>query len=193
MAKMEIVDSPRREMSTGLLGWYESAMRFIAGSTMAVIVAIMIVQVIARYVFNASLIWAEELCRYILIWQTFLLIGIAYQYGELVILDLLRSRLSPLVHLLVRIVVAVPVGFFLYLMTVHGLANALRYTAQTVPAVDFIWTSLFGVPASLPIFWVYVAVPVGCAILLAHYVGHILYDLYTVVAGTAGGAKSNQA
>ena len=190
---MEIVDSPRREISTGLLGWYERMMRFIAGSSMAVIVAIMIVQVIARYVFNASLIWAEELCRYILIWQTFLFIGIAYQYGELVILDLLRSRLSPFAHLLVRIVVAVPVGLFLYLMIVHGLANAGRYSAQVVPAVDFIWTSLFGEPANLPIFWVYVAVPVGCAILLAHYVGHILYDLYTAVAGPSCGATRNRA
>ena len=41
-------------------------MRFLAGTSMLAIVVIMIVQVFARYVLNASLIWAEELCRYIL-------------------------------------------------------------------------------------------------------------------------------
>ena len=56
--------------------------------------------------------------------------------------------------MLVRAVVAVPVCIFLYLMIVHGFANAGRYAAQNVPAIDFIWTSLFGVPANLPIFWV---------------------------------------
>src|SRR6187200_260421 len=61
-----------------ILVWYRNAMRLFAGTSMLAIVVIMIVQVFARYVLNASLIWAEELCRYVLIWQSFLLIGIAY-------------------------------------------------------------------------------------------------------------------
>lgn len=190
---MDETEPRTREPSAGLMLFYERAMRFVAGSSMAAIVGIMIVQVIARYGFNASLIWAEELCRYILIWQTFLLIGIAYHYGELVILDVFGSRISPLARILIRIVVSIPVCFFLYLMIKHGLTYAGRYTAQNVPAIDFIWTSLFGRPAELPIFWVYVAVPVGCALLLAHFVGNILYDLYRLVAPHPADAHEHRA
>ncbi len=143
---------------------------------MLAIVVIMIVQVFARYVLNASLIWAEELCRYILVWQSFLLIGIAYYQGELIVLDVLSSRMSPTVRFVLRLLVAIPVCYFLYLIVKHGLIFAGRYQAQTIPAIDFIWTSLVGKPAQVPIFWVYVSVPTGCAILLVHILAGLAYD-----------------
>ena len=170
---------PRREPA--FLSWYGTLMRFFAGTSMLAIVVIMIVQVFARYVLNASLIWAEELCRYILIWQSFLLIGIAYHQGELVILDVLSGRVSPAVRFLIRLLVAIPVCYFLYLLVSYGIVNAGRFKAQTIPAIDFIWMSIFGHPAQLPIFWVYVSVPVGCAILLAHYVASLASDGYALL------------
>jgi TRAP-type C4-dicarboxylate transport system permease small subunit len=163
------------------LAAYLRVMRVLAGSSMLAIVIIMITQVIARYVFNASLIWAEELCRYILIWQSFLLIGIAHHQGELIVLDMLPAKLSPTVRLLIRLIVALPVCYFLYLMVRNGIVHAGRFNAQTIPAIDFIWTSLVGKPAHVPVFWVYVAVPVGCAILLAHIVANLANDALTLV------------
>lgn len=174
-----------------ILAWYRHAMRFVAGTSMAAIVVIMIVQVFARYVLNASLIWAEELCRYILIWQSFLLIGIAYHQGELIVLDVLSSRTSPLVRLMIRVLVALPVCFFLYLMVSHGIVHAGRFKAQTIPAIDFIWTSLVGRPAHLPIFWVYVSVPVGCAILLIHILAGLLGDAFALLTSRAPRQASN--
>jgi TRAP-type C4-dicarboxylate transport system permease small subunit len=156
-------------------------MRFFAGTSMLAIVVIMIVQVFARYVLNASLIWAEELCRYILIWQSFLLIGIAYHQGDLIVLDVLPAKTSPAVRLLIRLLVALPVCWFLYLMVSHGIVYAGRFKGQTIPAIDFIWTSLVGTPAHLPIFWVYVSVPVGCAILLIHILAGLVGDAFTLL------------
>ncbi|MBD0415085.1 TRAP transporter small permease [Oryzicola mucosus] len=166
-----------------LFHFYANAIKFIAGSSMLVIVVIMIVQVAARYLFNASLIWAEELCRYILIWQTFLLIGFAYHQGELVALDMLGKRVNPYVKLLIRFIVSAPVCVFLYFIIVSGWNNAVRFTGQSIPAVDFIWTSLTGAPAGLPVFWVYVAVPVGCSVLLIHFVVRFALDAYRVATG----------
>ena len=154
----------------GLIGWYFRALVFLAGASTLMIVAIMLVQIIARYVFNSSLIWAEELCRYILVWQTFLLIGIAYHQGELAILDMLTGHVSRRVRFFIRLIVYIPVAFFLYLLIKHGIVHAGRFSRQTIPAIDFIWTSLTGKPAGLTVFWIYVAAPVGCAILLAHLV-----------------------
>jgi TRAP-type C4-dicarboxylate transport system permease small subunit len=167
------------------LSLYGRVMRFLAGTSMLAIVVIMIVQVFARYVLNASLIWAEELCRYILIWQSFLLIGIAYQQGELIVLDMLSGKLSPSVRFLIRLLVSLPVCYFLYLMVRHGIVYAGRFQAQTIPAIDFIWTSLVGKPAHVPIFWVYVSVPVGCAILLVHFAAGLASDAFTLLTSKA--------
>ena len=46
---------------------YVGTIRLLAGLCMTLIVGIMIAQVFARYVVGDSLIWAEELCRYLLI------------------------------------------------------------------------------------------------------------------------------
>jgi TRAP-type C4-dicarboxylate transport system permease small subunit len=166
-------------------------MRFLAGTSMLAIVVIMVVQVFARYVLNASLIWAEELCRYILIWQSFLLIGIAYHQGELVALELLSGKVTPAVRFLIRLLVTLPVCYFLYLMVRHGIVHAGRFQAQTIPAIDFIWTSLFGRPAHLPVFWVYVSVPLGCAILLVHVVAGLLGEAVTLFGSRPSSATAN--
>ena len=152
-----------------LLRLYESTMRFLAGSSMLLITVIMLVQVVARYVFNASLIWAEELCRYILIWQTFLFISMAFRQGELVAVDILTQLMPAKLLYLLRLLVAVPIALFLYLMMKHGYDFAGRFTRQTIPAVDFIWMSLTGRPAGLTVIWIYISVAVGMALLLIHF------------------------
>jgi len=174
----------------GLLGVYFKALIAFAGASTAVVVAIMLVQIVARYVFNSSLIWAEELCRYILVWQTFLLIGIAYHQGELAILDMLSGRVPPKMRFLIRLVVYIPVAIFLYLMIQHGLVHAGRYTRQVIPAVDFIWTSLTGHPAGVTVFWIYVSVPVGCAILLLHLVFGLFDEARRAFGGEAEGTPA---
>lgn len=166
-----------------LFSGYERTIRFLAGASMGLIVVVMVVQVIARYVFNSSLIWAEELCRYILVWQTFLFIGYAYHRGELVILDLFSSRVRPSVYMAIRVATAVPVTIFLYLIIDSGIGHALRFGAQMIPAIDFIWMSLTGDELRVPVFWIYVAVPLGCAILLIHFLGRLAYDTWCIATG----------
>lgn len=176
----------------GLVGAYLKFMTALAGLSMGAVITIMITQVIARYVFNASLIWAEELCRYILVWQTFLFIGVAYHYGELAILDILSNLVGPRMRLLIRTLVALPVMYFLFLLIQTGLVHASRFKRQTIPAIDFIWTSLTGAPAHLPVFWIYVSVPIGCGILLVHFALSLLDDARHVLRPTRV-ASSNQA
>jgi len=155
---------------------YEGLMRFLAGSSMALIAVIMLVQVVARYGFNASLIWAEELCRYILIWQTFLFISMAFRAGELVAVDILTMHLSPRVLFMLRLAVSVPIVIFLALMVKYGYVYASRFSRQTIPAIDFIWNSMTGRNAGLTIIWIYISVAVGMALLLVHFVISLYVD-----------------
>lgn len=168
---MSVDNTPVRP--TGLWGGYLRALDAIGGAALAVIVVVIMVQVVMRYVFNASLIWAEELCRYILVWITFLLIGLAFQRGELIAVDLLTARLRPWWRFAFKLVVMVPLLVFLGYIVVNGYRFASRMGVQTLPAFDFIWSALTRQPdaeAEISVFWVYISVAVGCALLILHLV-----------------------
>ena len=156
---------------------------------MGAIVVIMIVQVFARYVLNDSLIWAEELCRYLLIWITFLFIGIAYQRGEFIAVDVLPDALTPRWRFILKLVVTVPVLVFLWLMVTNGYTHATRFSGQVIPAIDFLWSSLTGERVKVPIVWVYISVPIGSALLMLHIVASLLVDARKAFA-KAGDAAS---
>ncbi len=179
------LDHPASTARTGPLGWYVRAMRVLAGTSMLTIVVIMTTQVVARYVFNASLIWAEELCRVLLVWQTFLFVGLAYQRGELVAVDVLPELLRPKLRLALKIVVSIPVLAFLWLMAVNGYDYASRFHNQVIPAVDFISMSVSGEGLGVSVFWVYVSVCVGSALLGLHVLASIVGDALEVLAGRA--------
>lgn len=157
------------------LKWYFHLLYFLASSSMAAIAIIMVVQVIARYVFNASLIWAEELCRYILIWITFLFAGLAYHKGELVAVDFVPELLSKRARYILKTIVTLPVFAFLWLMVINGYEYSERFAAQKIPALDFIWMSLSGGQSlNVSISWIYHSVTIGSALLFIH----ILLALY---------------
>jgi len=168
-----------------LVAVYEKTIRFLAGSMMAAIVVIMIAQVTARYVFGASLIWAEELCRYILIWMTFLLLGMSYRSGEFITLEMLPAVINVGARRVLRIVMAVPTLIFLAMMAWAGWSYSSRFGNQTIPALDFIWTSLRGEPLQLSIRWVYVSVSVGCWLLFVHILIDAIVSFRQLVRGEA--------
>lgn len=153
---------------------YVRTIRLLAGVSMALIVAIMITQVFFRYVLGGSLIWAEELCRYLLIWQTFLVLGLAYSRGEFVTLDFVPAALPPRGRWILRAVMAVPIVAFLLIMAWYGYDFASRFDRQTIPALDFIWTSLSGEPLGLSIRWVYVSVTVGLGLMSLHVIADLV-------------------
>ncbi|WP_323039637.1 TRAP transporter small permease [Gemmobacter sp.] len=160
---------------SGVVSTYLLILRLVAGLSMAIIVVVMIAQVWARYVMGGSLIWAEELCRYLLVWQTFLVLGLAYSKGEFVSLDFLPNALSDRGKWVLKAVTAVPVVIFLAVIARYGADYASRFNNQTIPALDFIWGSLFGRPLGLSIRYVYVSVSVGSALMILH----VLADLVT--------------
>ena len=160
-----------------LIAWYEAAIAFLAGISMLTIVVVMAVQVVMRYLFNSSLIWAEELCRYILIWQTFLLVGLAYQKGELVAVEIVPLMLKPGWRIVLKSLAAIPILIFLWLMTVNGTVYAGRLQMQKIPALDFIWMSITGNEIGVSIWWVYISVAVGSALLGLHVIGSIVADI----------------
>lgn len=141
----------------------------LAAAMMAAIALIMTVQVFYRYFLSGSLIWAEELCRYLLVWMTFLFAGAAFQRGDLVAVELLTSAVSTRVRRWLLAPAYAVTTVFLSVLVYFGWQYAARNSIQGVPALDFIAQALFGRDSGISIFWIYVSLPLGCAILAIHF------------------------
>ena len=141
----------------------------IKGLTVAMIVTLlvlMIIEVVLRYGFSTSLIWAEEACRYLLIWTSFLAAVLAYERGELANVEILRRRLPRRAGLAVAIAANILSVGLLAVLVYYGWVFASRVGGQPIPAMRFLLGDLFGPGFPVPrMFWVYVALPSGMALL----------------------------
>ena len=130
---------------------------------MAVMVAMVFANVVSRYVWNYSYIWAEELSQYIMVWITFLGAGLALREGRHVAVELLQDRLPTKVKRWTRRLVVLFIIVFLLVLVVVGLQFSLFAMEQETPVM------------TIPLGYPYLAVPLGALILLAH-IGFVYRD-----------------
>lgn len=160
------------KLSGRLAALQRTYVRVVGGTAVAMMAATVIitcVQVFCRYFLNMSIIWAEEVCRYLLIWTTFVAIGLAFQRGELASMDMLIEKLSHKIRVALLVPAYLVSAVFLMVVAYHGWHYAMINRIQVIPAADFIAQSLVGRDSGLTIFWIYVAVPFGCTLLAVHF------------------------
>ncbi len=164
---------------------YTAAMMALGCSLLAGIVIIMGVQVFYRYVLNDSLIWAEEMCRYFLVWITFLFLGLAYQKGEMISLSILLCRVPRNAQIVLTVFAHLVSIAFLAAIIWYGYEFAEGNSLQTLPAFDFVWSSIAGARKTLGIssFWLYGAIPVGAALLALHMAVMLVVRIRQLLAG----------
>ncbi len=123
---------------------------------MAGMALLVIANVIARYAFNHSFVWAEELSRYMMIWVGFLGSGLVLRAGAHiaveVLQDLLPRRAAQALRLAVLLVMLVCIGAMLWL----GVQYVQFAWGQESPVLN--WN--FGV--------IYLAIPIGAVLMLLH-------------------------
>ena len=149
-------------------GYLRTIGALVAGM-MAITVVVTCLQVIYRYVLNDALIWAEEICRYLLVWTSFLAAGLAFQRGELSSMDLLGGVMPRWLRALLLLPAYLAAVAFLLMLAWYGWDYAQTNSSQAMPAADFISQSLLGRDSGLSIWWVYVSVPVGSVLLALHF------------------------
>lgn len=173
------------EKSVAGRGWlatvvavYRCTFLGLAAAAMAAIVAIMSVQIFFRYVLDDSLIWAEEMCRYLLIIITFLLVGPAFERGDMASAQFLVLALPrKLGFALVSIVYLLCIGFLL-IISYFGYRYAAFNGNFAMPAIDFIASAVLGRPVSglVAMYWIYLLIPLGCVILAAHFAAALVRE-----------------
>lgn len=87
------------------------------------------IQVILRYIFNSSIVFSEELSRYLFVWLTF--IGIAYgvKKGSHLSVDVVFNRLKGPVRTAVSVLAMALYISFAVLMVIHSYRYFARVAA----------------------------------------------------------------
>lgn len=159
----------------------------VIGAIIAVLLAIMVLQIVFRYGFNSSLIWAEEICRYLLIWVSFLAAFAAYERGEIAAVTMLRDLLPRSAGLAAALFCNALGLALLAVLTVYGLSYAERIGSQPIPALGFLFDDLFAGRVGAPaMFWVYLALPVGMGLLAVRLLADMVH--YAVMFRDGGHA-----
>jgi TRAP-type C4-dicarboxylate transport system permease small subunit len=138
---------------------------------------VVVSQVICRYLLGAALTWSEEFARYGLVWITFLGAGIALKRRAHMGVQAIVEMFSPRVQKSVQVFTVVSIMGFLVIVTSKGIELALFNMKQYSPAMG------------LPMGFVYLAIPSGCLVMIAHAADQLL-DLFrplpAKVLGEAG-------
>lgn len=134
-------------------------------AAMAAILVVMAVQIFLRYVLNQSLIWSEELARYLLIAMVFLGTATAARRGQHIRIDLVDHVLpAGAARGLRRAVDLLVLGYLVYVAW-HSLEILSIFSRQP--------SSALGVPMAIP----YGAVTVGFSLAALRIVlGYALPD-----------------
>ncbi|MGE0718618.1 MAG: TRAP transporter small permease [Alphaproteobacteria bacterium] len=131
--------------------------RLLLMAALAAMAAIVFVNVALRYLTADSLVWAEEVARYLMIWLTFLGIGPVARVGGHIAIDNLQDALpAPAARVLRAAVMALLLAFCAFLVWV-GVGFVERTWIQTTPVME------------IPFGLVATTMPIGFALALWHF------------------------
>ena len=155
---------------------FRRGLRALLVALMALLLTVMVAQVIMRYGLNSSLLWSEELCRYLLIWTSFLAMLFAYERGEIAALSILANALPRVPALMLAILGGLLSAAMCVALAWYGYVYADLAGSQPIPALSFILEDLFGAdaPQAPRVFWVYFALPLGMSLLALRIIADIV-------------------
>ena len=127
----------------------------IASVLAALIGAVVFGGVVMRYVFNSPLQWQEEFPKFLMVWMTFTGAVFVYRQRKHIVMDILPKALSGRAAAGLKLGIALVSMSTLVVFLVYGLTAAEGAKGQRIILLE-----------SLSLYWVYLAIPVGSALLL---------------------------
>jgi C4-dicarboxylate transporter, DctQ subunit len=151
-----------------LSGWLETVFRVTVGVLLLAATALVFVNVVLRYAFNYGVSWSDEVTQYTLVWLVFLGSGVVARQGGHISMEALLAVLSPRAQRLNAVLVNATCAVLSAIVGFFGwrLAMAVRTLDQV------------GSASGLPVFWVYLAIPAGCVLMVLGFWEVALRDLH---------------
>jgi TRAP-type C4-dicarboxylate transport system permease small subunit len=124
--------------------------RFLVALMMAVMSSIVLFGVFNRFIFKIPISWTEEIAKYLLIWISMLGSAVAVRIGAHVGVGLIVTKLKKSPRNIVS---------WVNQLTIVGFVVILIYLGMKVSLKEL---HTFGYSTRIPMFWPYLAIPVGC-------------------------------
>lgn len=137
-------------------------------------VVIIFVQVISRYVFNNSLSWSEEVARYLFVWMIWMGTSIAARDRAHISVELVRGRFTGRAGIGLDLVIDLIWLAACVFFAVNGTSVIQSMIPRAKMASSLPW---------LPMWTVYLALPVSQAVLGIRIVKQIVDDLFRLFHG----------
>ncbi|WMS43924.1 TRAP transporter small permease [Acuticoccus sp. MNP-M23] len=153
--------------------------RYLLAAILLALVVILAMQVFARYVVGAPLVWSEELARYLLIWCTFIGVSLAVREGRNISVDLLPTIFGPKsIKAFTLLALAGSLIFFVIIVWYSiPLTQRIAKIGQRSPGLNIqMWT-------------IYAAAPVGFSLAALRAVQAI----WLLVSGRSGPTHKSEA
>ncbi|WP_138472222.1 TRAP transporter small permease [Poseidonocella sp. HB161398] len=134
---------------------------------LAAMSALIVLQVVMRYVFSASLTWSDEASRYCFVWMTYLGVAFGVKKSAHVNVTAVTDALPPRFHPWFRILATLLTGVFAVLVVWEGwflVQKLLRFGQKS---------SSLGIPMA----WVYMAPVTGFALVLVRLAQNLWFDI----------------
>ncbi|MEM9732486.1 MAG: TRAP transporter small permease subunit [Pseudomonadota bacterium] len=94
--------------------------RTIAWIALAIMVAVILLQVVFRYVFNNALPWPEEAARFCMLWMTGMAAPSALRWGGFVAIDMLENALPRVAAQILSLILLTLSGLVLFVAIQYG-------------------------------------------------------------------------
>lgn len=141
--------------------------KMILGVLVGVINVVMLLQIVMRYVFNNSLPWTEELCRYCYIYFMFIGTAFAVKENSHLRVDSLLTALPKAARAILETVVDVVVTALLVFL----------FAASVRMVVSAYQVGNYSAGLKLPLYLLYLSVPLGFGLTVFRYVQRLVRKL----------------
>lgn len=118
------------------------------------IVITTVLQIVARFILMVSIPWTDELARYLMIWASFVGLGVAYRKRELICVAFFREKLPPHLLKVALLLSDLLCSVFAIVIVIYGIKLCFLNAGQVSPSLRI----------SLGI--IYAIVPLGCLLFL---------------------------
>lgn len=141
--------------------------RTVAWMALALMVLVILLQVVARYVFNNALPWPDEAARFLMLWMTGLVAPSAYRWGGFVAIDMLPAALPRVPASLLLLALLLFSALVLYIGIGFGWKHTMGFggnfdSSSLVLPLDWIG----GESMKLKLRYMYMSLLVGLVLML---------------------------
>ena len=147
---------------------------YLSTVTLIIFSALVVAQVIMRYIFGSPMTWSEEIARYALVWFVYTSASYAVRYQRHVKFSVLVKLIGKRVPFAERVI-----QIFVFLIWLAFLITVLWLSIQMI--ISQYHTGQVSAGARIPMYIVYLGLPLGLALMSFRVVQHLVRAAIDIV------------